>query len=259
MRDKYLHLEHDGKLFLVNNNGEGPKRPTKGRFFSDNDRGWDIRLPTKSEVEKIGIKWDEKRRNTIIFEENTYEVIYATPLITWPSEWAWKDDIISDSGVHPLARESVYRTIHRLVAKVIIMNSKKKILMAKVKRGHFTGKWTLPGGYLDYGEHPRNGAIREVFEELGINIEIMDHLGETKISDHELEQNRLNDNVVAQKIFSSEGINFVSFTYLSKEIDDDVKFKLKVDEIESIDWFTKNEAISNAASWFDLDALEKLT
>ena len=44
--------------------------------------------------------------------------------------------------------------------------------MAKSSRGFFTGCWTLPGGFVDYGEHPRTGAVREALEELGIDIEI---------------------------------------------------------------------------------------
>jgi len=241
MSDTYLHLEHDGKLLLVNNEGGGPMRPVKGKLISENSRGWDIRLPTTEETIKLGINWTEKRRNNIRFGTNEFEVIYGIPNVEWPENWAWKDNVISDSSVHPLARESVYRTLHRLVSKVIIPNDKGKILLAKVKRGFFTGMWTLPGGYIDYEEHPKKGAIREVFEEIGIKIEISNP-----------------KNVISQKIFTDEGINFVSFTYLAKEVDENINYKLKDDEIEDVCWFSKDEAISKAASWFDLEAIEKL-
>ena len=33
-------------------------------------------------------------------------------------------------------------------------------------------RWTLPGGGLDHGEDPRRGAIREVEEETGYQVEI---------------------------------------------------------------------------------------
>ena len=32
-------------------------------------------------------------------------------------------------------------------------------------------RWTLPGGGLDHGEDPRDGAIREVEEETGYRVE----------------------------------------------------------------------------------------
>ena len=258
MRATFIHLEHDGKLYLVDNDGNGPMSPKLGRIMCSDKLGWNMRLPTKEEVEASGISWIEKRRNTIKFESETFDVIYATPQISWPSDWAWKDDVISDSGVHPLARESVYRTMHRLVAKVIILNGENKILMVKVKRGFFTGMWTLPGGYLDYGEHPRKGAAREVFEELGIEIKLEDPLNETGYGGEVLE-NVFQDHVVTQKIFTHEGINFVSFTYITKGIDDNLKFSLKEDEIEEIGWFAKDIAINEAASWFDLHAIKQLT
>ena len=33
-------------------------------------------------------------------------------------------------------------------------------------------RWTLPGGGLDHGEHPRDGAVREVEEETGYRVEL---------------------------------------------------------------------------------------
>ena len=33
-------------------------------------------------------------------------------------------------------------------------------------------RWTLPGGGLDHGEDPRDGAIREVEEETGYRVEL---------------------------------------------------------------------------------------
>lgn len=33
-----------------------------------------------------------------------------------------------------------------------------------------SARWTLPGGGLDHGEHPEDGAVREVTEETGYRI-----------------------------------------------------------------------------------------
>jgi 8-oxo-dGTP diphosphatase len=36
------------------------------------------------------------------------------------------------------------------------------------------GKWSLPAGYLDLGESPREGVAREVGEETGLDVEVGD-------------------------------------------------------------------------------------
>ena len=252
MTSDYIHLEHDGKLLLVNNDGEGPAIPEPGRV------DWIgniflIRLPTVEEVSEMGIDWVKKRENNIILGETERRVIIATPKIEWPENWAWKDSVISDSAVDPVARESVYRTIHRVVSKVIIQNEENMILMAKVKRGFFTGCWTLPGGFVDYGEHPRVGAVREVLEELGIDIEISDEHGESgDIIEGE-------DGVIIQEnIFTSEGINWLSVTYKCKLDIPIEKIIPKEDEIEEAKWFSKNDALRNAVSIFDRDAILRI-
>ena len=45
-----VHLEHDGRVLLVDENGHGPHVPVKGRLSS----GDGLRLPTTAEIEVIG-------------------------------------------------------------------------------------------------------------------------------------------------------------------------------------------------------------
>ena len=236
---EHLYLEHDGKLLLVDAEGKGPMIPQPGRMQSND--GWLMRLPTPAEVALMGIEWTEKRRNQLHWGENSATVIHGFPHLEWPEDWAWKDSLIGDSAVHPVARESVYRTIHRLVSKVMIISEDGKIVMAKVKRGHFVGAWTLPGGYLDYSEHPKHGAIRETLEELGIEIQLDDEAP-----------------IISENIFTEEGINFVSFSYRSTVNSIDMDFKPKHDEIAEVAWLNKEEAISRAVSWYDIQANQSL-
>jgi 8-oxo-dGTP diphosphatase len=51
-----------------------------------------------------------------------------------------------------------------------ITNDKDEILSVKTNYG--SKNWTLPGGHLENNESPIHGAIREVFEETGITVEI---------------------------------------------------------------------------------------
>ena len=227
-----LYLEHDGKVLLVDSEGNGPQKPVQNRSGSTK-----YRFPTIEEVEMMGFEWDEKNRFDIL----GFEVIKAHPIIEWPKEWAWKDDCISDDCVHPIARESIYRSIHRLVSKVMVLNPKGDVLMGKIERGHFVGHWTLPGGYMDHDEHPAVGCVRETLEEMGIEIELSEDAP-----------------IITQRIFTNEGISFVSFTYRANWNGDNSEIKLKENEISEFAWLTPEEAMSRAVSGFDAAALRNL-
>lgn len=227
-----LYLEHDGKVLLVDGDGNGPQLPVMNSTGSTK-----YRFPTQSEVESMGIEWELKNRFNIL----GHEVIKAHPEIDWPEHWAWKDECISDDAVHPIARESIYRSIHRLVSKVMILNAEGKVLMGKIERGHFVGHWTLPGGYMDHDEHPAVGCVREALEEMGISIILNDEAP-----------------IVTQRIFSREGISFVSFTYQAEWSGEDSEIMLKENEISDYAWLSPSEAISRGISGFDLEALKHL-
>lgn len=50
----------------------------------------------------------------------------------------------------------------------IFFNEKNEVLLFKhVYRAH---SWSLPGGYMKAGEHPREGIEREIFEESGLVV-----------------------------------------------------------------------------------------
>ena len=232
-----VYLEHDGKLLLVNEEGHGPQDCIMGR----QDVPASLRFPTVDEITHMGIKWDEERQTDVRFSDVIYTVIHGHPHIEWPEHWAWKDKVVSDDAVHPVVREAVYRSLHRLVSKVIIRNEGQEILMAKVERGFFKGYWGLPGGYMNHSEEPAEGCVRETEEELGITVM--------------LEERKP---VITQRSFFRDGVSFMSFTYCgiwNGKIDD---LTLKKGEIAEAKWFSLQCAIDNAASEFDRIALESL-
>jgi len=227
-----LYLEHDGKVLLVDSEGNGPQIPVMNSTGSTKSR-----FPTAEEVAAIGITWEEKN----IFDILGIQVTKGHPLVEWPEHWAWKDECISDDAVHPIARESIYRSIHRLVSKVMVINPQGEVLMGKIERGHFVGSWTLPGGYMDHDEHPAIGCVRETLEEMGIDIELDDDAP-----------------LISQRIFTNEGISFVSFTYRAEWNGTDSQIKLKENEIADFAWLSAKEALSRSVSGFDIAALRLL-
>jgi 8-oxo-dGTP diphosphatase len=47
-----------------------------------------------------------------------------------------------------------------------------KLMLTRRAIEPFRGRWDIPGGYSDFGEHPQETARREVFEETGLVIKI---------------------------------------------------------------------------------------
>ena len=231
-----VHLEHDGKVLLVDEDGIGPQIPVRGRTNIENE----LRFPTIQEIESFDIKWEQLLLIRMNIGGNDFMVIKGYPKIPWPKNWAWKDDLISDNSVHPIARESVYRSIHRLVSKVIVRNSSNQILLARVSRGHFTGHWTLPGGYMEHNEHPSTGCVREAMEELGLELILSKE-----------------QPIITQQIFTDEGISFVSFTYHSKWNGELDELQLQEDEISDVKWFDEKSALEIVPSHFDREAIRE--
>ncbi len=51
------------------------------------------------------------------------------------------------------------------------------MLLVRRAKEPFKGRWDIPGGFLDEGEHPLDGVRRELLEETGLEVEPLDFLG----------------------------------------------------------------------------------
>lgn len=54
----------------------------------------------------------------------------------------------------------------------ILVIQDDQVLLAKRKDEPAKGEYDIPGGFLEYGELPEAGAIREAQEEMGVDIQI---------------------------------------------------------------------------------------
>lgn len=52
-----------------------------------------------------------------------------------------------------------------------------KVLLGKRKINPSKGRWDVIGGFLELGEHPEAGLQREVLEETGLKVEVLDMIG----------------------------------------------------------------------------------
>ena len=62
-----------------------------------------------------------------------------------------------------------------LVAACVLLDGEGRVLIAKRPEGRsFAGLWEFPGGKVEAGESPEQAVIRELAEELGIDIAAAD-------------------------------------------------------------------------------------
>jgi len=64
-----------------------------------------------------------------------------------------------------------------------------KILLIKREKGDYIGLWGLPGGKIERNEHLSEAAVREIFEESGVESEFKNHLG--FVSEHLMENGKI--------------------------------------------------------------------
>jgi ADP-ribose pyrophosphatase YjhB (NUDIX family) len=100
------------------------------------------------------------------------EVLYCVPqLDRHPHNWHHKDEIPGRENVDPFVRQAVHQTLPRVVAEGVIRTG-DRLLLVKPLRGFNAGQWTLPGGFVSYGESPAQAVQREVEEEVGARCRV---------------------------------------------------------------------------------------
>jgi len=71
----------------------------------------------------------------------------------------------------------VYYASSKPTAGALCEDGEGRVLLAR--RGHepFLGRWDIPGGFLEEGEHPLDGLRRELREETGLEVEPLEFIG----------------------------------------------------------------------------------
>lgn len=70
----------------------------------------------------------------------------------------------------------------RMAAGALIFNAKDEILFVKAS---YRDYWSLPGGVVEADESPKNACLREVKEEIGVDLKIIKFLCVDYISNRE--------------------------------------------------------------------------
>ncbi|MGC9350113.1 MAG: NUDIX hydrolase [Anaerolineae bacterium] len=71
----------------------------------------------------------------------------------------------------PRCRRIVFRE-HKVAAAMLVTDHRDRVLLVRRAWKPQQGYWSLPAGFVDYGETPAEAAVRECLEETGLEIEI---------------------------------------------------------------------------------------
>ena len=114
----------------------------------------------------------------------------------------------------------------------------EKFLFLKHKK---LKKWLQPGGHLEVNESPEECALREVYEETGLNVELVGKRFPT--------ENDLILPYAIQKNVINENHEHYDFIYLA--ISTQKEILLNIDESDAIRWFSKEEILDEKFDTFD--------
>lgn len=110
------------------------------------------------------------------------------------------------------------------VAVVVFIEQGERVLLVRRIMDPERGKWALPAGYVDDGEHPRTAAVREVREETGL------HVGITRLVDVESGP-------------GSGGASIV-ITYAARVIDGLAR---PLDDADAVCWYSADDPLPDIA------------
>ena len=83
----------------------------------------------------------------------------------------------------PACERIVFRE-HKVAAGVLVERN-GQVLLVRRRFEPCKGSWSLPAGFVEYGEDPAHAAARECLEETGLEVEITQLLGVIAGREHE--------------------------------------------------------------------------
>lgn len=126
------------------------------------------------------------------------------------------------------------RQRQRIAAYNVIVDEHGQLLLVRLSDlTEAPGAWTLPGGGVDFGEHPEAAAIRELHEETGLHGRIVELL--TVDSYHRLSHDDEGE-------YDYHAIRIVYRT-----------------EIEGADLVHETDGSTDMAQWFSFEELDEIT
>lgn len=112
-----------------------------------------------------------------------------------------------------------------VIVGAYIINDEKQILLFKSPK--WNNEWTISGGHIEIGETIENATKREILEEVGLNIEIIDTLAVGDFFAHPPKFKR--------------DAHFIYIDSIAKIVKGEIK--LDMNEINFAQWFNIDDAL----------------
>ena len=116
----------------------------------------------------------------------------------------------------------------------IIIDNNKILIAQRVANEKLAGKWEFPGGKIELDETPQECLKREIKEELEVDIEVGDYLGES--------------------IYTYPNGEIKLIAYFATVVDGDIKLSVH----DKIEWITIGEIDEYDFAAADIYFVEKL-
>ena len=79
----------------------------------------------------------------------------------------------------------------RLGSAALVIDKKNRVLLGRRKKEPNYGRWVLPGGKIEPFERIEDAVRREVAEETGLEVEVLEQLGAFEIIDPDKDEHRV--------------------------------------------------------------------
>ncbi len=136
-----------------------------------------------------------------------------------------------DAKLSPMSEKELIHTVSAGLSPVLrvvgacISDGEKYLIARRSKRQGYEGKWEFPGGKVEKGETDQEALIREIKEELGMEIKVSDLLDESSFYEKD------KDRIINLSVYNA---SIVSGTPSPKE-EQTVEWK-DIDELQNLDW-----------------------
>jgi 8-oxo-dGTP pyrophosphatase MutT (NUDIX family) len=124
-----------------------------------------------------------------------------------------------------------------ICGSAIVMNDGKTLLIKHKK----LGVWLNPGGHIEENETPEETALREVKEETGLDVEIIEDKSKNKIKTNRAFEKILPFSIMYEFVNYKTGMHeHFDMIYLVRPMNS-VEIKPDYGEVTEIGWFSENE------------------